>query len=251
MLGRMPFFETMMGGMAGYGLKAFLVCQSLNHVTKAYGRDNVILDNCHLVTSFAAADGDTAKRIADMAGEVWELRESETRKRPQPILGFREGSTTIREERRPLLLPADVRALPRDEQLIFASGVKPIRAKKIRFDQEEVFRSRLVPSARRPVQLSVVHDWSNVHSVGVLPQSPVKKSKSVMTRPMAPQPDLFTQRAVKPAKRTPTISEQALAGLRGADDDMALAADAGVAAAASAAPQASQQTERPRRAKGI
>jgi type IV secretion system protein VirD4 len=45
LLGRMPFFETMMGAMAGYGLKAFLVCQSLNHVTKTYGRDNVIIEN--------------------------------------------------------------------------------------------------------------------------------------------------------------------------------------------------------------
>ena len=262
LLGRMSFFETMMGGMAGYGLKALLVCQSLNHVTKAYGRDNVILDNCHLVTSFAAADGDTAKRIADMAGEAWELRESETRKRPQMLLGFREGSITTREERRPLLLPADVRALPRDEQLIFASGVKPIRAKKIRFDQEDVFRSRLTPSTRRPVQLSVVHDWANVHPVGVMPQTPAKKSKPAMARPMAPQPDLFTQQAVKPAKSAPSISEQALSGFRTAGGDVAVAAppedgsaattEAAVSAAPSAPPPASHPTERPRRrAKGI
>jgi type IV secretion system protein VirD4 len=111
MLGRMPFFETMMGAMAGYGLKAFLVTQSLNHLTKAYGRENVILDNVHIVTAFSAADNDTAKRIAEMAGEVWELRESETHTRPRSILGWRKGSTTIREERRPLLLPADVRAI--------------------------------------------------------------------------------------------------------------------------------------------
>src|SRR5690606_15473991 len=58
MLGRMPFFEVMMGAMAGYGLKASLVCQSLNHITKAYGRENVILDNCHIVTAFAASDDD-------------------------------------------------------------------------------------------------------------------------------------------------------------------------------------------------
>jgi type IV secretory pathway TraG/TraD family ATPase VirD4 len=44
-LGRMPFFETAMGAMAGYGLKSYLVCQSLNHITRAYGRDNVILEN--------------------------------------------------------------------------------------------------------------------------------------------------------------------------------------------------------------
>jgi type IV secretion system protein VirD4 len=44
-LGRLGFFETAMGAFAGYGLKAYLVCQSLNHVTRAYGRDSVILDD--------------------------------------------------------------------------------------------------------------------------------------------------------------------------------------------------------------
>lgn len=252
MLGRMPFFETMMGAMAGYGLKAFLICQSLNHVTKAYGRDNVVLDNCHLVTSFAAADGDTAKRIAEMAGEVWEQRESETRKRPQPIFGWRQGSTTIREERRPLMLPADVRALPRDEQLIFVSGVKPIRAKKIKFDQEPIFRARLTPSQRKPVTLSTSNDWAQVRALGVIPVPPPKRSKPVMTRPVAPQPDLFAHDAVKPQK----ISEHALSGFRGPDDAILPPPGAALAQpATTSAPleptDVTDEQRRRRRAKGI
>jgi type IV secretion system protein VirD4 len=213
MLGRMPFFETMMGAMAGYGLKAFLVTQSLNHLTKAYGRDNVILDNCHVVTSFAAADGDTAKRIADMAGEVWELRESETLKRPRPILGWREGSTTIREERRPLLLPADVRALARDEQLIFVSGAKPIRAKKLKFDQERIFIERLRPASGAHSKLTTTHDWENVRLLGLIAPQPKPRSKPAMSKPLVDQPDLFAQAAARSAK----ISEQAMAGFRASD----------------------------------
>ena len=92
-----------MGAMAGYGLKAYLVCQSLNHIVRAYGRDNVILDNCHIVTSFAAADTETAKRIADMAGEAWEMRPQLSEQRPRAVLGARKGTVTFREERRPLL----------------------------------------------------------------------------------------------------------------------------------------------------
>ncbi len=229
MLGRMQFFETMMGAMAGYGLKAFLVTQSLNHLTKAYGRDNVILDNCHIVTSFAAADNDTAKRIAEMAGEVWEMRESETHTRPRSILGWRKGSTTIREERRPLMLPADVRALPRDQELIFVSGAKPIRAKKLKFDQERVFSERLRPASPHRPQLSTGHDWANVRPLGFIPQpakAPKVRSerakpaiakpaapKPAMARPLAQQPDLFTQAAV----RGGTLSELAMAGFRTVD----------------------------------
>lgn len=211
MLGRMPFFETMMGAMAGYGLKAFLVTQSLNHLTKAYGRDNVILDNCHIVTSFAAADGETAKRIAEMAGEVWELRESQTHKCPKPVFGWASGSTTLREERRPLMLPADVRALPRDEELIFVAGAKPIRAKKLKFDQEGVFRDRLRPASSNMARLTMTHDWSSVRALGTIPQA-IKKptAKPAMSKPLIDQPDLFARAAVRGSK----ISEQASVAFR-------------------------------------
>ena len=222
MLGRMPFFEVMMGGMASYGLKASLVCQSLNHIIKAYGRENVILDNCHVVTAFAAADADTAKRISEMAGEVWELRESETIKRPQPILGWRVGSRTVREERRPLILPAQVRSLPRDDEIIFVSGAKPIRAKKVKFDHEPLFRARLVAAPRAPLTLTSAHDWRDVRALGLIPKAPPAQRRSrpaserPQERPSPPQPDLFTQRAARP----PSISEQALAGFRGPDGEI-------------------------------
>lgn len=208
MLGRMDFFETMMGAMAGYGIKAYLVCQSPSHIARAYGRDNVIVDNCGVVTSFSAAGGDSAKRIADMAGEVWEVRESETQKKPRPILGWGHGSTTLREERRPLLLPADVRALPRDEQLIFISGCKPIRAKKIRFDEERIFRERLRPAMGARVTLTTAHDWTAVCPLGLLEASAKPSAKRKV--PSAGQSDLFAQPG-------PKLSDLALAGFRTAD----------------------------------
>jgi type IV secretion system protein VirD4 len=207
MLGRMPFFETMMGAMAGYGLKAFLVCQSLNHIVRAYGRDNVIVDNCGLITSFSASDNETAKRIAEMAGEVWEVRESQTERRPKPLLGFSQGSTTLREERRPLLLAADVRALDRDEQLIFAAGAKPIRAKKIRFDEEPLFARRLRAPSAPSARLTTDHDWTHVAPIGVLKFPPSAETGRRRSREPSSQGDLFGAGASK-------ISDLALAGLR-------------------------------------
>lgn len=212
MLGRLDFFETMMGAMAGYGLKAYLVCQSPNHITRAYGRDNVIVDNCHVVTAFATADGDSAKRIAEMAGEVWEVRESETHKRPRPLLGWHQGSTTLREERRPLMLPADVRALPADEQLIFVSGAKPIRAQKLRFDEERLFRERLRPATGARVTLTATHDWTDVRPLGFLEAptaNPATENKR-RRRDAAGQGELFGAADSK-------LSDLALAGFRNPD----------------------------------
>ena len=205
--GRMPFFETAMGAMAGYGLKAYLVCQSLNHIVRAYGRDNVILDNCHVVTAFAAADMDTAKRIADMAGETWEERPQESVQKPRALLGPRKGSITYREERRPLLLPGDVRQLGRDEQLIFVSGTKPLRTQKLRFDREPIFAKRLRLAQRAPTTLTTAHEWERVAPLGRLAKD--KKGATRVEPAPRRQGDLFDGAL--------SISERALAGLRQAD----------------------------------
>src|SRR6185437_8160463 len=64
-LGRLDFFESALAFMAGYGLKSFLIAQSLNQIEKAYGQNNSILDNCHVRVSFATNDERTAKRVSD------------------------------------------------------------------------------------------------------------------------------------------------------------------------------------------
>ena len=212
-LGKMPFFETAMGAFAGYGLKAYLVCQSLNHILRAYGRDNVILDNCHIVTAFAAADMDTAKKIAEMAGEAREVRPQYSEQRPTPMLGARKGSITWRDECRPLLLAADVRQLAPGEQLTFVTGCKPLRTRKIRFDEEAVFTARLRPASAAPARLTASHDWEGVLAHGriqpVLPAGrPVASARPRAPEPSsAPQGDLF-------ALARPSVSQQALAGLK-------------------------------------
>jgi type IV secretion system protein VirD4 len=73
-LGRLDFFESALAFMAGYGLKSFLIAQSLNQIEKAYGQNNSILDNCHLRVSFATNDERTAKRVSDAIGTATEMR---------------------------------------------------------------------------------------------------------------------------------------------------------------------------------
>jgi type IV secretion system protein VirD4 len=73
-LGRLDFFESAVAFMAGYGLKSFLIAQSLNQIEKAYGQNNSILDNCHVRVSFAANDERTARRVSDALGTATEMR---------------------------------------------------------------------------------------------------------------------------------------------------------------------------------
>ena len=147
-LGRLDFFESALAFMAGYGLKSFLIAQSLNQIEKAYGPNNSILDNCHVRVCFATNDERTARRVSDALGMATELRamKNYAGHRLSPWLGHLMVSR--QETARPLLTPGEVMQLPPDDELVLISGCSPIRAKKARYFEDERFRERVLPPAK-------------------------------------------------------------------------------------------------------
>ena len=111
-LGRLDFFESALAFMAGYGLKSFLIAQSLNQIEKAYGPNNAILDNCHVRVAFATNDERTAQRVSDALGTATEMRamKNYAGHRLSPWLGHLMVSR--QETARPLLTPGEVMQLP-------------------------------------------------------------------------------------------------------------------------------------------
>jgi type IV secretion system protein VirD4 len=144
-LGRLDFFESALAFMAGYGLKSFLIAQSLNQIEKAYGQNNSILDNCHVRVSFATNDERTAKRVSDALGTATELRamKNYAGSRLSPWLGHLMISR--QETARPLLTPGEVMQLPPDDELVLVSGCAPIRAKKARYFEDAEMQARILP----------------------------------------------------------------------------------------------------------
>ena len=144
-LGRLDFFESALAFMAGYGLKSFLIAQSLNQIEKAYGPNNSILDNCHVRVSFATNDERTAKRVSDALGTATELRamKNYAGHRLSPWLGHLMISR--QETARPLLTPGEVMQLPPDDELVLVSGSAPIRAKKARYYEDAEMKARILP----------------------------------------------------------------------------------------------------------
>src|SRR5882757_3946997 len=144
-LGRLDFFESALAFMAGYGIKCFLIAQSLNQIEKVYGPNNSILDNCHIRVSFAANDERTAKRVSDALGTATEQRamKNYAGHRPAPWLGHLMVSR--QETARPLLTPGEVMQLPPEYELVLVSGVPPIRAKKARYFEDRRLAERVRP----------------------------------------------------------------------------------------------------------
>ncbi|MGR4870331.1 conjugal transfer protein TraG [Variovorax sp. LARHSF232] len=144
-LGRLDFFESALAFMAGYGLRAFLIAQSLNQIDRAYGPHHAILDNCHVRVAFATNDERTARRISDALGTATELRAQANYAghRLAPWLGHLMVSR--QESARALLTPGEVMQLPAHESLVLVAGQPPIRARKLRYYEDRNFLRRLRP----------------------------------------------------------------------------------------------------------
>ncbi|MBN9074892.1 MAG: conjugal transfer protein TraG [Rhizobiales bacterium] len=162
-LGRLDFFESALAFMAGYGLKSFLIAQSLNQIEKAYGANNSILDNCHVRVSFATNDERTAKRVSDALGTATEMKamKNYAGHRLSPWLGHLMVSRS--ETARPLLTPGEIMQLPPTDEIVMVAGTPPVRAKKARYFEDARFKERILPppSLAMPMQ-GRPDDWTSL-----------------------------------------------------------------------------------------
>ncbi len=139
-LGRLEFFETALAFIAGYGLKAFLIAQSLNQLEKAYGPSNSILDNCHVRFTYAANDDKTARRISDLLGQATEKKMQ--RSYSGSGLWLTNRTESEQEYGRSLLTPAEVNQLSQDDGILLVGGLLPYRARKVRYFLDPRFKGR-------------------------------------------------------------------------------------------------------------
>ncbi|MDL5038770.1 conjugal transfer protein TraG [Comamonas sp. Y6] len=180
-LGRLDFFETALAFMAGYGIRSFLIAQSLNQIDKAYGQNHSMLDNCHVRVTFATNDERTAKRISETLGTATELRAQRNYAghRLAPWLGHLMVSR--QETARPLLTPGEVMQLPTDEAVVMVSSVAPIKAKKLRYYADANFKQRVLPPpavmAGRYADVPPARpdDWSGL-AIPAVPAAPATAS---------------------------------------------------------------------------
>ena len=209
-LGRLDFFESALAFMAGYGLKAFLIAQSLNQIEKAYGQNNSILDNCHVRVSFASNDERTAKRVSDALGTATEIRDAKNYAghRLSPWLGHLMVSR--QETARPLLTPGEVMQLPHDDELVLVSGCHPIRAKKARYYEDHQLQARILPpptpaagttvdgNAEKPIP-AAKDDWQ-----GAVVAPPASDTEDPANAGIRREPELPEHEDIITAPRKPT-----------------------------------------------
>ena len=140
--------------IAGYGIKCYIISQDTVQFDAVYGDKNSIISNCHIQVMFPPNRLETAKCISQMLGEttVVERQYSVSGKRTAMLHG--QVTESIRSDKRPLLTPDEVMALPGPvknargdieepgEMIVRVAGAAPIRGRQPLYFLDPVFLAR-------------------------------------------------------------------------------------------------------------
>jgi type IV secretion system protein VirD4 len=149
-LGRIPIIAESVSYLPGYNVRVVLVIHTPAQLREVYGANaaETMLKSLAARIVFAPKDYADAREISDELGMT--TVKARTVSRPQfdggDPKGRRGRSVSVSEQRRPLLLPQELKALGSGNALIFYEGLPPIRCRKIRYFEEARFRARLLPA---------------------------------------------------------------------------------------------------------
>ena len=152
-LGKMTQFEQASAYFRGYRVRFMMIIQDLPQLERHYERAglNSFLGMSKVKVTFASGDYQTAEVISKYLGTFGARTESVSERTGVPFFAS-QGSRSISQTSRYLLLPQEILQLPPDDEIIMVEGLPPIRARKIRYFNESVFKNRIRP----PVSLSPI-----------------------------------------------------------------------------------------------
>jgi len=186
-IGRIPILAKSVAYLPGYNVRLILVLQALSQLREIYGPQNAETMMKSLAVRIVYAPKDVAE-ASEISNELG-MTTVKVRTHSKPMLdlsdtkGGRRRSVSISEQKRPLLLPQEVKELGKDRELIFCEGIRPILARKNRYYQDPFFRKRLFPPPAwatpnppsppirtrppdsPPIDLSIVADAETLQSV--------------------------------------------------------------------------------------
>ncbi|RKF48930.1 type IV secretory system conjugative DNA transfer family protein [Paraburkholderia fungorum] len=150
-VGKIHIIARAVAYMAGYNLRLLSIVQSVSQLESVYGRADAraFVTNHAMQIIYAPREQKDANEYSEMLGTFTDRSRSVSRS--NAIFGGRGGaSESFSEQRRPLLLPQELKELGRDSEIILLENTKPIRAERICYWQDPVFTSRLVVAPAIP-----------------------------------------------------------------------------------------------------
>ncbi|PLZ01766.1 type IV secretion system protein VirD4 [Burkholderia sp. WAC0059] len=150
-VGKIHIIARAVAYMAGYDLRLLSIVQSASQLESVYGRADArtFVTNHAMQIIYAPREQRDANEYSEMLGTFTDRSRSVSRS--NAIFGGRGGSSeSFSEQRRPLLLPQELKELGRDKEIILLENTKPILADRICYWRDPVFTSRLTAAPAIP-----------------------------------------------------------------------------------------------------
>jgi len=140
-LGAMPHLAKAFAFLAGFWIRIAIVLQDPPQLDDVYGNAmaKTILDNCGVEVVFGTKNQSLIDQLSKRLGNDTAMVTTETRPRFWASFQWGKQRHSVHPEKRPLMLPQEIARLPDTHQLIFRRGVGPIKARKIRWYEDELF----------------------------------------------------------------------------------------------------------------
>lgn len=216
-LGRIPVVSEAASYLPGYNVRLVLIFQALSQLREVYGphASATMLKSLAARIVFAPKDYEEAKEISEELGDSTVRARAFSRPRFAQWgrgRGGQGGQVTLSEQRRPLLLPQEVKELGNEEALIFYEGLRPIRCRKLRYYEDRRFTKRLLPPPAQPIapDASLRSAANDAHAAApegagaVAGPAALERGQAQNT---AANPEPLTESLEEPGMREPTLDD--------------------------------------------
>jgi type IV secretion system protein VirD4 len=148
-MGKVEILAKGVGFMAGYNMRLAIIIQDKTQLESTYGKEDAhnILSNMGAVVYFTPSDIKEAEEYSKMIGTDT-VRGGSLQYSNVGIMNAKSSrSETTQAASRALMLPQELRQMPKDQELIVRSGIPVIKADKISYFKDPYFleRFRAVP----------------------------------------------------------------------------------------------------------
>lgn len=140
-LGRVDIIESSVAYIAGYNLRLLAIFQNLAQLNALYGVDGArtLTTNFECQIIFTPRDNKDAQEYSEIIG--YETFKSRSTSRSSGKSS--SNSQSYSDQRRPVMLPQEVKTMPHEQCVINLSGMQTIYADKVFYYKDKVFLPRL------------------------------------------------------------------------------------------------------------
>lgn len=156
-IGKVSMINKAVSYMAGYNMRLLTIIQNKSQLEEVYGKSGALTIMANHAAQVLYAPSPVvmsdAKEYSEMLGDMTVKAKSRSRAAAMSLNSKgNSGSVSESDQRRPLMLPQEIRMLGNDREIVNVENVRPILCEKIRYYQDPLFTAR----ANRPVAPDLV-----------------------------------------------------------------------------------------------